>query len=45
MIDYLASFYSDDNPTARAVSRVEQLAQSTCKRMSGDQIGVRTGAA
>lgn len=33
---YLAFYvYSENNPTARGVSEVEQLAQSTCKRMSG----------
>ena len=34
--DYLAFYvYSGNNLTARGVSEVEQLAQSTCKRMSG----------
>ena len=37
--DYLAFYvYRDNNLTARGVSEVEQLAQSTCKRMSGDQM-------
>jgi predicted CXXCH cytochrome family protein len=37
--DYLAFYiYSGDNLTARGVSEVEQLAQSTCKRMSGDKM-------
>jgi predicted CXXCH cytochrome family protein len=37
--DYLAFYiYSGNNLTARGVSEVEQLAQSTCKRMSGDKM-------
>lgn len=37
--DYLAFYvYSGNSLTARGVSEVEQLAQSTCKRMSGDKM-------
>jgi predicted CXXCH cytochrome family protein len=37
--DYLAFYvYSENNLTARGVSEVEQFAQSTCKRMSGDKM-------
>jgi predicted CXXCH cytochrome family protein len=37
--DYLAFYvYSGNNMTARGVSEVEQFAQSTCKRMSGDKM-------
>jgi len=37
--DYLAFYvYSGNNLTARGVSEVEQFAQSTCKRMSGDKM-------
>lgn len=37
--DYLAFYvYSGNNLTARGVSEVEQLAESTCKRMSGDKM-------
>jgi hypothetical protein len=41
--DYL-SFYvwKDANATARGVSEVEQLAQSMCKRMSGDRMSCTT---
>ena len=36
---YLAYYvYRDANATSRGVSEVEQLAQSTCKRMSGDKM-------
>ncbi len=37
--DYLAFYvYTGNNLTARGVSEVEQLAQSKCKRMSGDKM-------
>ena len=37
--DYVAFYvYSGNNLTARGVSEVEQFAQSTCKRMSGDKM-------
>jgi predicted CXXCH cytochrome family protein len=37
--DYLAFYvYSGNNLTARGVSEVEQLGESTCKRMSGDKM-------
>jgi predicted CXXCH cytochrome family protein len=37
--DYRAFYvYSGNSLTARGVSEVEQLAQSTCKRMSGDKM-------
>jgi predicted CXXCH cytochrome family protein len=37
--DYLAFYvYSGNNLTARGVSEVEQLAESTCKRMSGNKM-------
>ncbi len=37
--DYLAFYvYTGNNLTARGVSEVEQFAQSTCKRMSGDKM-------
>src|SRR5258708_1896631 len=37
--DYLSFYvYSGNNLTARGVSEVEQLAESTCKRMSGDKM-------
>jgi predicted CXXCH cytochrome family protein len=37
--DYLAFFvYGENNLTARGVSEVEQLEQSTCKRRSGDRM-------
>jgi len=37
--DYLAYYvYAKNNLTARGVSEVEQLSQSTCKRMSGDKM-------
>jgi predicted CXXCH cytochrome family protein len=37
--EYLAFYvYSGNNLTARGVSEVEQFAQSTCKRMSGDKM-------
>jgi predicted CXXCH cytochrome family protein len=37
--DYLAFYvYSGNNLTVRGVSEVEQLEQSTCKRMSGDKM-------
>jgi predicted CXXCH cytochrome family protein len=37
--DYLAFYvYSGNNMIARGVSEVEQFAQSTCKRMSGDKM-------
>jgi predicted CXXCH cytochrome family protein len=37
--DYLAFYvYSRNNMIARGVSEVEQFAQSTCKRMSGDKM-------
>ncbi|HMJ23098.1 MAG TPA: multiheme c-type cytochrome [Terriglobales bacterium] len=37
--DYLAFYvYAGNNLTARGVSEVEQFAQSTCKRMSGDKM-------
>jgi predicted CXXCH cytochrome family protein len=37
--DYLAFYvYSGNSLTARGVSEVEQLAESTCKRMSGDKM-------
>lgn len=37
--DYLAYYvYAKSNLTARGVSEVEQLSQSTCKRMSGDRM-------
>lgn len=37
--DYLAFYvYSGNSMTARGVSEVEQFAQSTCKRMSGDKM-------
>jgi hypothetical protein len=37
--NYLAYYvYRDANPTSRGVSEVEQLTQSTCKRMSGDKM-------
>ena len=37
--DYLAFYvYSGNSLTARGVSEVEQFAQSTCKRMSGDKM-------
>jgi predicted CXXCH cytochrome family protein len=37
--DYVAFYvYSGNNLTARGVSEVEQLAQSACKRMSGDRM-------
>lgn len=37
--DYLAYYvYAKNNPTARGVSEVEQLSESTCKRMSGDKM-------
>jgi predicted CXXCH cytochrome family protein len=37
--DYLAFYvYSGNNLTIRGVSEVEQLAESTCKRMSGDKM-------
>jgi predicted CXXCH cytochrome family protein len=37
--DYLAFYvYPGNSLTARGVSEVEQLAQSTCKRMSGDKM-------
>ncbi|MCU1314307.1 MAG: hypothetical protein JWM54_2064, partial [Acidobacteriaceae bacterium] len=37
--DYLAFFvYGENNLTARGVSEVEQLEQSTCKRVSGDRM-------
>lgn len=37
--DYLAYYvYAKNNITARGVSEVEQLSQSTCKRMSGDKM-------
>jgi predicted CXXCH cytochrome family protein len=37
--NYLAYYvYAKNDPTARGVSEVEQLSQSTCKRMSGDRM-------
>jgi tetratricopeptide (TPR) repeat protein len=37
--DYLAFFvYAENSLTARGVSEVEQLQQSTCKRVSGDRM-------
>jgi predicted CXXCH cytochrome family protein len=37
--DYLAFYvYSGNNLTSRGVSEVEQLGESTCKRMSGDKM-------
>jgi predicted CXXCH cytochrome family protein len=37
--DYLAYYvYTGNNPARRGVSEVEQLSQSTCKRMSGDKM-------
>lgn len=37
--EYLAYYvYAKSNPLARGVSEVEQLSQSTCKRMSGDKM-------
>jgi predicted CXXCH cytochrome family protein len=37
--DYLAFYvYSENSLTVRGVSEVEQFAQSTCKRMSGDKM-------
>lgn len=37
--DYLAFYvYTGNNLTARGVSEVEQFAQSTCKRISGDKM-------
>ncbi|HEX3661687.1 MAG TPA: multiheme c-type cytochrome [Acidobacteriaceae bacterium] len=37
--EYLAYYvYADSNLTRRGVSEVEQLSQSTCKRMSGDKM-------
>jgi tetratricopeptide (TPR) repeat protein len=37
--EYLAYYvYAKNNITARGVSEVEQLSQSTCKRMSGDRM-------
>jgi predicted CXXCH cytochrome family protein len=41
--DYLAFYvYSGSDLTVRGVSEVEQFAQSTCKRMSGDKMSCTT---